>query len=511
LIPVSYGKRLGQLATEKGNQTALLFAHESGVERSVSFSELESRSNQVARMLQARGVAEDSLIVLAIQNSPELVIAAFATWKLGGCVLTLNPRLADRERRETLDAASDSGRRLFIINGSEKDGDLAVDALTEASAFSNAPLPDRVAQPGKAIGSGGSTGRSKIIVDPRPWVAVPMVPGSSDPFGRRVEHTILIGGPLYHNGPFGPVFSSLFDGSTVVLMQRFIASAAVDLIERHHVGWTYMVPTQMARIARLPDIDQRELGSLEGLYHGGAFCADWLKRKWIRLIGAEHVYEIYGSAEQHGVTYIRGDEWLRHPGSVGRGLAVDIRILDGRGQSLSTGEVGEVYLRWKPDAEAGFLAPKADLASMCIYWGSEPMKSTSDGFGSSGDLGWLDEGGYLYLADRRLDLIVTGGSNVYPAEVEAVIGEHPGVDDVVVIGLPDDDWGHRVHAVVQVSSANGPTATELDALCRDRLSHYKVPKEYEFVRLLPRDESGKIRRSQVRAERLAGVQTPGGG
>jgi bile acid-coenzyme A ligase len=382
-------------------------------------------------------------------------------------------------------------------------GSIGIDQLSGALGFDDSPMEDRVSQPGKAIGSGGSTGRSKIIVDPRPWTAIPSQQGTIDVFGRRPEDTVLIGGPLYHNGPFVPLFMSIFDGSTAILMARFDAKLAVELIERHQVNWTFMVPTQMARIARLRGIEERNLSSLHGLYHSGSACAEWLKRRWIELIGADHIFEVFGSAEQIGALFMRGDEWLKHPNSVGRPESTEVRIIGADGADVPDGDVGEIYFRWKAQAEAGFLAPLPDPDMMYEYWGSPRLRTTSDRFATAGDLGWFDEEGYLHLADRRLDLIISGGSNVYPAEIEGVISSNPKVDDVAVIGLPDEDWGQSVHAIVQPAQYAQLTEKELDAFCRAALSPYKRPKTFEIVPVLPRDESGKIRRSLLLSERVA--------
>jgi bile acid-coenzyme A ligase len=252
-----------------------------------------------------------------------------------------------------------------------------------------------------------------------------------------------------------------------------------------------MSPTMMGRIARLPGVTERDFSSLEAIYHTSAPCPIWLKRFWITLIGAEKVYEGYGSTEGIGAARIRGDEWLDHPGSVGRGHLTHIRILDSDGRDLPPGEIGEIYTK------RTFDRPTYE------YIGSPPIPLTPDGYGSVGDLGWLDEAGYLFIADRRVDMIVTGGANVYPAEVEAALSEHPEIADLVVIGIPHEDWGRSVHAVVQPRHPDHPpTAEALDQFCRQRLTSYKVPKSYEFVSRLPRNQLGKVRRSDMIAERV---------
>lgn len=496
---ITHGARLAELAAARPDVEALTFVRESGEEQSFAYAELEETTNRLARALQAHGVGESTVLAMPIKNSPALVMLCYAVWKLGGCALPLNPRAPQGELVGMTEAAQSSGRPVILVS---QDGPLTpAGLLASAEALSSEPLPDRVSAPGKAIGSGGSTGRPKIVVDPRPWMAVPSPAGSIDPFGRRPEHTVLIPGPLYHNGPFVPFFASLFDGAKVILMERFDATRAVDVVRRHHVEWTFMVPTQMARISRLPDLDRTALASLKGLYHSGSGCAEWLKRQWIELIGPESIVEVFGSSEQVGALFIRGDEWLEHPNSVGRPTLIDLRILDAFGQEQPRGEVGEIFMRWKPAVSAGFLAPDPDPAKMYAYWGSEALRTTDDGFATAGDLGYLDEDGYLHLADRRHDLIISGGANVYPSEVEQVISGLAGVEDVVVVGVPDAEWGQRVHAVVELSEGASISEADLDRLCREHLAPHKRPKEFEFVDRLPRSDAGKIRRTQIAAER----------
>ena len=189
---------------------------------------------------------------------------------------------------------------------------------------------------------------------------------------------------------------------------------------------------------------------------GGATVPDWVVETWIGLVGEERFYMTYGSSERVGLTIIRADDWRTHRGSVGRGFETEIRVLDAQGRDLPPGEIGEIYMRRPLDPGPSF-----------AYVGAEPPPTTPDGFTSIGDLGRLDADGYLWIADRRVDMIVSGGANVFPAEVEAALSEHPKVRDVVVIGLPDAEWGHRVHAIVEPTDpADPPTRAELDAYPR---------------------------------------------
>jgi bile acid-coenzyme A ligase len=295
---------------------------------------------------------------------------------------------------------------------------------------------------------------------------------------------------MYHNSPFSAAHYGLFEDHTLIVMERFDAALAVDLIERHRVEFAFLAPTMMLRISRLSDIDRRGLEGLN-LYHTAMACPPWLKQYWIDRLGPHRVHEAYGASENIGYTTIDGAEWRSHPGSVGKPRHCEVRVLDEDGSVLPTGEVGMLYLRSEDHPEPTYR-----------YLGSDPLPTTADGFATVGDLGWLDEDGYLYVADRRTDLIISGGVNVYPAEVEAALLQLPAVADAVVIGLPDPDWGRRVHAIVQPADPDRPpTVDELTAELADRLHPSKRPKDYELLDAIPRDESGKVRRSQLVAER----------
>lgn len=486
----TFGARLARIASETPHSAAIIFCPINGMEHAISWSDLDKGSNQLARLLAERGVTPGSTVVAGVWNSPEHILLTVAAWKLGALVLPLRAILPARERDQILELANPS-----IVYADWADD--AYPRLTRADFDSLPTYPDSQLDadpphPGKAIASGGSTGRSKIIVD-RKWHPCAPMSGRRGT-GARPGQVQLLAAPLYHNSPFLSTYSGLAHKHTMVMMEKFDAVRAVDLIERHRVNYAYFPPIIMRRIALLPDVTQRDFSSIEAIQSSAAPCPDWLKRFWIDLIRPEKVYEVYGSTEGIGATIIRGDEWLKHPGSVGRPVRCEMKILDESGQEVPAGVVGEIFMR-----------PTDGRKSTFEYVGAPDVKTMPDGYKSISDLGWVDEDGYLYIADRRVDLIVTGGANVYPAEVEAALSEHPGLEDVAVIGVPDEEWGRRVHAVVQIGEGSESlTAGDLDRHCRDRLTSYKVPKTYEFVRELPRNEAGKIRRSALVAERESG-------
>lgn len=493
ILPISYGRRIQQLADQRPRDVALLFAPRDGAEESHTWADLERRALQIGALLGARGVGQGSMVALGLRNSPEHVFTALAAWKLGACVLPLRWDLPAWERDRLLALAKPA-----LVIASEWTGlDGPLLSLEELRASESGPapaLPDRVADPARALASSGSTGRPKLILKPGRGETVP-----GQTLGRMVDTppgavTELIPAPLYHTNGFMLVHSVLQNGDRALLMERFDAALAASLIERHRVQFVTMVPTMLLRMARLPDFEKRDFSSLLAVLQGGAPCPAWLVRAWLERVGPERFWMTYGSTENAGLSRIRGDEWLTHPGSVGLPFNSEFRILDEAGRELPPGEVGEIYGRSTTSPDPSF-----------AYVGAPPARSTADGFASVGDLGWLDAEGYLYIADRRTDMVITGGANVFPAEIEAALLEHPGVADVAVIGLPDPEWGQRVHALWQPRDPERPPAVDvLREHCRARLVAYKVPKSFECVAALPRSDAGKLSRTALVEARMQG-------
>jgi bile acid-coenzyme A ligase len=250
-----------------------------------------------------------------------------------------------------------------------------------------------------------------------------------------------------------------------------------------------LVPTMMLRIWRLPDRESYDLSSLQVVWHMAAPCPPWLKEAWITWLGGEKIFELYAGTEAQAITIIRGDEWMTRRGSVGRCFMGQMKVLDPDGNELPPGEVGEIFMR-PPEGKVTY-----------TYVGAQ-AKRTEDGWESLGDLGWIDADGYVYLTDRLSDMILSGGANIYPAEVEAAIDEHPAVRSSAVIGLPDEELGNKIHAIVQPAEGAELTEDELRAHLAERLVRYKIPRTFEFTTEPLRDDAGKLRRSQLRAQRV---------
>jgi bile acid-coenzyme A ligase len=394
----------------------------------------------------------------------------------------LSPRLTETERAEILALADPA----VVVDDHTTVADLA------ELGGSDADLPTVVAPSWKAPTSGGSTGRPKIILAGAPAELRMLGPTR---WGIEPGERMLVTAPLHHNAPFGVMCYALFLGGTVTLLPRFDPEDVLAEVERHRISWLYLVPTMMRRIHALPAEVRRghDLSSLRSAWHVAAPCPPELKRAWIDWLGPERLWELYAGTEADAGTTINGTEWLAHPGSVGRTKWGELKIVDEAGKDVTEPRAaGEIYQRVTPGNPPAFR-----------YIGA--VAKQRDGWTSLGDVGEFDEDGYLYLHDRLTDMILVGGVNVFPAEVENALLAHPAVLSAAVIGLPDADLGSRVHAIVELAAGSTVSAEELAAFLEPRLSVHKRPKSIEMVHSPLRDETGKMRRSALRAQRLKGV------
>ncbi|WP_232660332.1 AMP-binding protein [Pseudonocardia sp. TRM90224] len=482
MADVPLGTAFDQLAEIAPDTVALI-----GPDGEMTRSELAAASSRAAREFAALGAKLGSLVTIGLPNGTAFYAAVLGAWKIGAIPQPVSAKLPPAELAALVELADPA-----VVVGLESPGRPWLPATwTPDTSLPAGPLPPAVPPSWKAPTSGGSTGRPKLILAG--------LPGMRDDVVARGD-TIRIGGdgevfgvtaPLYHNGPFMFSLIALLRGATVLVLDRFDGAHVLDAAVRHRVTWLYAVPTLMGRILRLPS-DVREaadLSSLHTLFHLGAPCPESVKRAWIDWLGPERVYELYAGTESQSVCVISGTEWLEHPGSVGRPTSGEMRIGDADGRPLPVGEVGEVWMR-PPEGTVTY-----------TYIGAEARER--DGWESLGDLGRMDADGYLYLADRRADMVLVGGSNVYPAEVEAALESHPRVLSSCVIGLPDDDLGARVHAIVQLDGSGAEVSDgELRAHVARLLARQKVPSSFERVDHPLRDDTGKMRRSALRAARL---------
>ena len=457
-------------------------------ERSIARRAFDELSNGVALTYQRLGVQPGDLVTIALPNSIELCLAIFAAWKCGAVPHMMSYRMPPHEAQDLVDLVDPP----VVVGGPE--GLRARSRLTDADIAAVTPrkegLPEAHVSPHwKAISSGGSTGRPKVIVAHKVANFDPMAPV----MGQRIDGTALIPGPLYNNGPFMGAMLTMVIGCHVILTGKFDPEETLRLLDAHKVDWAFFVPTMMGRMAKLPDeVRARyDLSHLNMVLHSASMCPVWVKQAWIDWIGPEKILEGYGGTEAQGLTFITGTEWLEHRGSVGRPMpGSKVLILDSEGRELQPGEVGEIF----------FLPDNPETKSY-HYIGAERREVGAAG--SVGDMGWLDEDGWLYIADRRTDMIVSGGANIYPAEIEGALEAHPSILSSLVIGLPDDDLIATVHALVQLDPeqpAVGPE--EIKDWLKQRIAVFKLPRSFEFVTESLRDDAGKARRSQIRDERI---------
>jgi long-chain acyl-CoA synthetase len=483
-----------------------------------TFAELDTNANRLARAWRGRGVMPGDAVALMVANRPEFAEVAAATQRAGLRLTPINWHL-------TVDEAAyivgDCQARVFVA-----DARFAGVAATAAARSPHATV--RLAVGGEVAGfepydealvaeqgaglddpqlggsmlyTSGTTGRPKGVHR----AEVPPASGIGALLGYAAgESRHLCTGPLYHAAPLAfSLAVPINAGCGVVLMDQWSPEQTLRLIAEHRITHSHMVPTMFHRLLRLPDEVRAaaDVSSLRVVMHGAAPCPVAVKQAIIAWWGPVLV-EYYAATEGTG-TFVTSAEWLERPGTVGRPPAPDhIRILDAvSGEPLPAGEIGTVYI-------------KAPLVGRFDYFG-DPGKTASSYRGdhfTMGDVGYLDEDGYLFLTDRSADLIISGGVNVYPAEVEAELLAHPDVGDAAVIGVPDPDWGEMVVAVVEPRAGVTPSdelAAALVAHCRATLANFKCPRRVDFTDRLPRTDSGKLYKRRLRDEyRSAGEGSP---
>jgi bile acid-coenzyme A ligase len=468
----TFAERLVEHAEARPDSPAVTCA-----DRTLTYRELVDGAGRIAAHVSAAGARRDTPIALFLPNGVEFVQAMVAAWWIGATPTPVSPKLPEHEREALLHVAEPSA----VIAAD------TIDSLL-APADVQPPTPDP-SRHWKAIGSGGSTGRPKLIVAGQE-ASFEAVEGLVPLLRIPSESAAVIPGQLSHNAPFSTLSVALLAGNHVAILPRFDAADCLRLVADLRAKWLYQVPTMMLRIWRLPERESFDVSSLEVVFHMAAPCPPWLKEEWCGWLGAETILELYAGTELQAVTILDGRQWLEHRGSVGPVVLGEMEVRDDDGRRLPAGETGEIWMRRGADEPIPYR-----------YIGAE-ARSAGENWESLGDMGHFDEDGYLYLADRASDMILVGGSNVYPAEVEAALEAHPAVRSSCVIGLPDGDLGNVPHAIVQLAEPVGDE--ELLAFVRDRVAGYKAPRSIERVDQPLRDDAGKVRRSQLRAERVTG-------
>jgi long-chain acyl-CoA synthetase len=510
-----------QHAADHPDQPAIIMAT-SG--ETVTYAEYEGRSNRTAHLLRAAGLQRGDHIAVLMENSPQLLEIEGAAERTGLYYTLINTYLAADEvayivansgsrllvssaaRRPVAEAAAakcpDVERRLITGAGDPPAGWESYEAAV--GRYPDVPVPDEML--GTAmLYSSGTTGQPKGVLRGLPEVApsepLPVMAFVRAMFGFRAGMTYLSPAPLYHSAPQASVSAALRLGATCVVMEHFDAEHWLALVERYQVTHCQMVPVMFSRLLRLAeDVRARyDTSSLECIVHAAAPCPVHVKQAMIDWLGPI-ITEYYGATEANGFTFCDSAQWLAHPGTVGKTILGELLITDDEGSECPVGVDGTIWFRGATAFEY-FAEPGKTAASR-----------TADGLASTvGDVGHVDADGYLYLTDRKSYMIISGGVNIYPQETENLLSAHPAVADVAVIGVPNEDLGEEVKAVVQLADqeAAGPElAQELIDYCRDRLAHFKCPRTIEFVPELPRSATGKLYKRLLRDAYWTGHQTP---
>jgi long-chain acyl-CoA synthetase len=480
-----------------------------------TFAEVASNANRLVRALRARGVQAGDGLALLCSNRPEFAETVVAVRQAGLRLTTINWHLtadeagyivddcdatafvADARFAEAAAGAAKLAPRLkarISIGGAIDGFERWRDALGEHAGG----VIDDPRAGGLMLYTSGTTGRPKGVRKERGDPRADLDVGMQTQY-HPDRHVHLLTGPLYHAAPLAFSWSAPAAlGVPIVMMDGWSAEETLALIEQHGITHTHMVPTMFHRLLSLPDDVKAkyDISSLIFILHGAAPCPVDVKRRLMEWLGPI-VWEYYAATEGSG-TLVSPHAWLRRPGTVGKVDPPDhVRILDADGADAERGEVGTVYLKAPaPTATGRFEYYKAPEKTAGAYVG------TGEYF-TLGDYGYVDADGYLFLTDRSAHLIISGGVNIYPAEVEAELIGHPAVGDVGVVGVPDDDWGEIVVAVVEPQSGVVPSpelAAELVEWCRDRIAHYKCPRRVEFTEELPRHDNGKLYKHQLREQ-----------
>jgi long-chain acyl-CoA synthetase len=495
-------------AAANPNKAAYIMA-ETG--ETVTYGELDARSNQGAHLFRSLGLHAGDGVAFFLDNGPRYYELLWAAQRSGLRFTCISSKLTAGEVEYIV---QDSGSKVLVVSKSLKDiGETVAPRLSGVKLYmvdgatppfesledARAPIPttpvaDETA--GSAmLYSSGTTGRPKGVkrgaaVDPRIDAPNALSMIGAALYGMSADSIYLSPAPLYHAAPLGWSMAVQALGGTVVMMQRFDAERALEFIEQYKINIAQWVPTHFVRMLKLPPEARAkyDVSSLKAVFHAAAPCPVPVKQRMIDWWGPI-IHEYYAGTEGNGFTAINSQEWLAHRGSVGKGLNAQVMICDEEGEVLPARAEGMVFFAGGGEFE----------------YHNDPKKTAESknkhGWSTLGDVGYLDEDGYLYLTDRKSFMIISGGVNIYPAEIENLLITHPKVADVAVIGGPHDEMGEEVIAVVQPldwADAGDDLAADLNAFARANLSHVKTPRRIDFMAELPRHATGKLYKRLIR-------------
>jgi len=480
-----------------------------------TWRELFDRRNRLASSLTKLGLARGETAIVYAPNSLEYLLASGAVRAVNALPVPMNHRLVADEVLYILDHSDAAvvfvgdpfvpiaeqirsrapNVRTWILTGAERrPWASSLDDLVQRGSPEAPAVDPTQGLGGSMIYTGGTTGKPKGAV--RSGVNRRLTLDLMQALGMIHEGQVhLVAGPLYHSAPGSFALFTTVLGGTVVVMRKFEPEQALHLIHTHQVTSTFMAPTLVKRILDLPEAVRAryDVASMKSLVVAAAPCPMRVKEEALRYFGP-CFYEFYGSTELGVNTILTPADVLRKPGSCGRAAPnVELALLDDDGRPVAVGEPGEVYIRRFEGMFDGY------------YKNAEATSQTRRGeWYSVGDVARVDAEGYYYIGDRKRDMIISAGVNIYPAEIEDALHRHPAVEDVAVFGVPDEDWGERVHAAIQIRPGHTLTADEVRAFARDHLADYKVPREVSFPDDFPRDTAGKLIKRMLRDPYWAG-------
>jgi long-chain acyl-CoA synthetase len=501
----------GLHAIERANQPALIMGRSGEI---VTYAQLEARSNKLAHLLRSVGLARLDHFAVFMENHPRYIECGAAGERSGLYYTNVNCYLTARELAYIV---NNSGSQVLITSQSRRavamealpecpnvrlcfvvDGPSAgerVRNLDEATAeFPETPIADEWL--GAAmLYSSGTTGNPKGILRPLPMQPPQQPTPRYHVFWKhwrfRAGLTYLLPAPLYHSAPWAAASLTIRGGGTLIVMEKFDEERVLQLIEKHRVTHAQFVPTMLSRMIKLPETvrQQYDLSSLECALHGAAPCPVPVKQAMIDWLGPV-VHEYYGATEALGLAMCDSAQWLAHKGTVGKAVLGEPHVLDDEMRELPVGSIGKIW--FKTDNPIEYFNDPA---------GSATVNSPDRKLSTVGDIGYLDEEGFIYLTDRAAFMIISGGVNIYPQECENLLVTHPKVRDAAVFGVPNEEMGEEVKAVVQLMPAIEPSpavAAELIAFCREHLAHLKCPRSIDFESDFPRLPTGKLYKTGLR-------------
>jgi long-chain acyl-CoA synthetase len=471
---------------------------------SITWRAFEDRVARIANGLAAAGLGPEDRIAVMAGNVPQFVEVIAGCVRAGVMTVPINCHLTVPETAYIL---SDSGASMAFADAANADtlrqaaGEAGVtNVLAFGDTFEDWRDAQSLVEPANTLSGGpmfytsGTTGRPKGVWRPTYQIsasaAVENWREMASMWGFDGPGNHLVATPIYHAAPFACILFALSHGQTIFVQPKFDAEGFLADVQRYRINTAHIVPTQMIRLLRLEEATKKtyDISSLTQVFHGAAPCPAWVKRGMIDWFGPV-IIEYFASSEGAGPVIATSETWLKKPGTVGRcPEEIEITVVDENGLDLPPGEVGTFYFR-----RIGRPPPTYHNAPEKTAESQLP-----DGRFTVGDVGWVDDEGYVFLSDRKIDMIISGGANIYPAEVEAAISAHPAVADCAVFGVPDAEWGEQVKAAVQLLPAEDVDEETLIAWCRERIAAYKCPKSVDFLTEMPREASGKLKKRFLR-------------